>query len=204
VPDVIENEKPGRPNDGMALSEKHGEGEEPLFYYSRDRRLSKAPPGVQALYKEDRKPKFNLFRPLLSSRPNAILFGTMVALVLITVAINISTRGQGARDYYGNRVSVSAARYGGVTVVNLKKNRRDDGAAYTGPLDIAVFPGEDADSPSGPDAGPAMYPYRLTFSSRASEEFSFSIPFEGTRFVVRISHEGAGEGAGLAFAIKTK
>ena len=75
-------EKPGRPNEGMALSEKRDDGEEPSFYYSRDRRLSKAPAGVRALYEEDRKPKFNLIRPPLSTKPNAILFGTMVALVL--------------------------------------------------------------------------------------------------------------------------
>jgi hypothetical protein len=124
----------------------------------------------------------------------------MVALVLITLVINISGLGQGTRDYYGNRVSVSAVRYEGVAVVSLKKTRRDGGAAYTGPLDIAVSPQGDVNS----GAEPAVYPYRLNFSSRASEEFSFSIPFEGTRFVVRISHEGSGEGGSLAFNIKTR
>ncbi|MDR2375098.1 MAG: hypothetical protein LBD96_01515 [Treponema sp.] len=195
-----EKETPGQPNESMPLGENRGGGEEPLFYYSRNRRLSKAPAGVRALYEENEGPKFNLIRPLFSTRPNAILFGTMVALVLITLVINISGLGQGARDYYGNRVSVHAVRYEGVVVVSLKKTRQDGGAAYTGPLDIAVSPLEGADS--GAEA--AVYPYRLNFSSRSPEEFSFSIPFEGSQFLVRISHEGAGEGGSLAFKIKTR
>ncbi|MDR0730822.1 MAG: hypothetical protein LBF63_04080, partial [Treponema sp.] len=68
-----EKETPGRPNEGMPLSENRSGGggreEEALFYYSRNRRLSRAPASVQALYEEDRKPKFNLIRPLLSTRP---------------------------------------------------------------------------------------------------------------------------------------
>ncbi|MDR2178368.1 MAG: hypothetical protein LBP20_10075 [Treponema sp.] len=189
---------PGRPNEGIPLSEdRRTDVEGPLFYYSRSRRLAKAPANVRALYEENKKPKFSLIRPLLSTKSNAILFGTVAVLVLITLAINFSGLGNGAQDYYGNQVSVTAARYEGAAVVTLKKTRR--GAAYTGPLDIAVSPLEDAEP-----GEPAVYLHRLNFSSRSPEEFRFSIPFEGSRFLIEISHEGAGEGGSLAFRVKTK
>ncbi|MDR3146148.1 MAG: hypothetical protein LBU21_07710 [Treponema sp.] len=181
----------GRPNAGIPLSEASDDGEGPAFYYSRSRRLARASADVRALYEEQEKPKFNLLRPLLSTKPNAILFGTLVALVLITLALNISNRWTGARDYYGNRVSLSAVRYEGTVVLTLTKTRQD--GAYTGPVDIVVSPLEGEGQ---------EYPHRISFSSRSPEEFSFSIPFTGSGFAVRISREG--EGDSLAFRVKTK
>ncbi|MDR3147891.1 MAG: hypothetical protein LBU00_05880 [Treponema sp.] len=193
-PSSLPETPPERPNEGLALSTARDDGEGPAFYYSRSRRLARASAKVRALYEEQEKPKFNLLRPLLSSKPNAILFGTLMALVLIMLAVNISRRWGGAQDYYGNRLSLSAVRYEGTVVLTLRKTRRE-GAAYTGPVDIAVSPLEGAGQ---------EYPHRISFSSRSPEEFSFSIPFEGSGFAVRISHEGAGEGGSLAFRVKTK
>ncbi|MDR2136251.1 MAG: hypothetical protein LBO76_06505 [Treponema sp.] len=187
-----------RPNEGMPLSGDRPDGsEEPLFYYSRSRRLAKAPAKVRALYEESGKPKFSLVRPLLSTKTNAVMFATLAALVLISLALGVSGLGSGTQDYYGNRVSMTAVRYEGAAVVILTKTR--SGAAYTGPLDIAVSPLEGA----GPEE-PGVYLYRLNFSPRSPEEFRFSIPFSGSRFLAEISHEGAGEGGGLAFRIKIK
>jgi hypothetical protein len=190
-----EKETPGRPNEGIPLTENRSADGGIQYYYSRERRLSRAPESVQALYAEKAPPKFNLMRPLLSSRPNAVLFGTMVVLVLMTLVMGFF--GIGEQDYYGNRVSVSAARYDGAALITLKKNQRSGGMAYTGPLDIAVFPRIAA-------PGAARYPYQITLSSRPREEFHFSVPFEETDLTVEISHEGAEEGRSLAFKIKAK
>jgi hypothetical protein len=195
------DEHRGRPNEGIPLSENPPGEEGPRFYYSRERRLAKAPESVRALYGAPEGPRFNILRPLLSSRPNAILFGTVAALVLITLVMGLS--GSGEEDYYGNRIAVSAARYDGVAVITLKKTRRQGGIAYTGPLDIAVFPR--VRGASGPPETP--YPYHITLSPRMAEEFRFSVPFEETDLVVEISHEGtegAEEGRSLAFKVKTR
>jgi hypothetical protein len=197
---VEEKEAPGRPNEGIPLSENRTGDEGIQYYYSRERRLSRAPESVRALYEEKAPPKFNLMRPLLSSRPNAILFATMVALVLITMVVGFSGVNSGDQDYYGNRIAVTAARYDGVAVITLKKNQRRGGMAYTGPLDIAVFPRTAA----AEDASPARYPYQLTLGSRSTEEFHFSVPFEETELTVEISHGEAEEGRSLAFKVKAK
>jgi hypothetical protein len=182
-----------RPNEGMPLSESRVSEEGVPFYYSRERRLAKAPPSVRALYEESAPKKFNLLRPLVSTRSNAILFGTMVCLVLITAVISFSGILVG-QDYYGNRISVSAIRYDGAAVIMLKKTRRQAEGAYTGPLEIAVYP------PAGSTAPEKRYPYRVVLSSRKTEEFRFSVPFEESDLLLEISSE---EGS-LAFTFKTK
>ncbi|MDR0400218.1 MAG: hypothetical protein LBH51_04675 [Treponema sp.] len=188
-----ETKRPERPNEGQALSGgRMSEG--PQFYYSRERRLMKAPASVRALYEDRGKPGFNLLRPLVSNRSNGILFGTVVVLALMILVMSISGR-IGEKSYLGNRISVSALRYEGAVLVVLKKTSRGDG--YTGPLDIAV---------SLPDGGSPVYPHRVTLSSRGTEEFRFSIPFDAPELLVEISGDpaSAGEEAGLAFKIKSK
>lgn len=181
-----------RLSNGETAGRRGGEG--PQFYYSRERRLLKAPASVRALYEDRGAAGFNLLRPLVSTKSNAVLFGTMVVLVFISLVISFS--GLGEKSYLGNRISVSALRYEGAVLIVLKKTSR--AAAYTGPLDIAVSPADAADSPA--------YPHRVTLSSRRAEEFRFSVPFDGPEFLVTVSAspEIAGKADSLAFKIKSK
>jgi hypothetical protein len=187
-----------RPNEGKALSEDRRGEEGPLFYYSRERRLSKAPPSVQALYVDQGKPHFSLLRPLISSKSNAILFGTMVALILITLVMSLSGLA-GGKDYRGCRISLSAIRYEGAVLVILKKTA-SGGEAYTGPLALTVSPLAKAGDSQ------LQYPHRVVFSSRKTEEFRFSVPFDEPELLVELSgNPGDSEkGDSLAFRIKTK
>jgi hypothetical protein len=189
-----EKKVPRRPNEGEALT-RPGDGE-PQFYYSRERRLLKAPASVRALYEDRGKPGFNLLRPLISTRSNTVLFGTLVILVFITLVMSFSGMA-GGRSYLGNRISVSALRYEGAVLIILKKTCRGD--AYTGPLDIAV-------SPSAGAADSPIYPHRITLSSRRAEEFRFSVPFDEPELLVEVSAdpEISGKEDSLAFKIKSK
>jgi hypothetical protein len=194
-----EKKIPSRPNEGEALTEGRKGDEGPHFYYSRERRLSRAPASVRALYEDRGKGGFNLMRPLISSRPNAILFGTMMALILISLALSFSGL-TGGKEYRGSRVSVSAIRYDGAVLVLLKKtnSRRE---AYTGPLSVTVSP---------LTAGAPAYPHRVVFSSRKIEEFRFSVPFDEPELLVELSGDPEGSEKGdhgatrLAIRIKTK
>jgi hypothetical protein len=195
-PDGPDEKKiPPRPNAGEALTEARRDEEGPRFYYSRERRLSKAPPSVRALYEDRGKPGFSLLRPLVSSRPNAILFGTMMALVLITLALSFSGL-SGGKDYRGNRISLSAVRYDGAALVTLKKTATG-GEAYTGPLALTVSPAAKAAPP---------YPHRVVFSSRKTEEFRFSVPFDDAELLIELSGNpgDAEKEDSLALRIKTK
>lgn len=191
-----EKKVPSPPNEGEALSENRKEEGLP-FYYSRERRLSRAPAAVQALYEDTGKPGFSLLRPLVSSRPNAILFGTMAALILIVLVMSFSGL-TGGKEYRGSRISLSASRYDGAVVVVLKKTVVG-GEAYTGPLALTVSP------LNGPSGAP-VYPHRVVFSSRKTEEFRFSVPFDEPELLVELSGDtGDSEKTdSLAFKIKTK
>jgi hypothetical protein len=199
---MAEDEK-SRPNEGLPLTENRIPEEGLQFYYSREHRLSKAPDTVRSLYAEKGPSKFNLLRPLISSKSNAILFGTMVSLALITVVMSFSGIMNRGGDYQGNRITASAIRYDGAAVILLKKNARNVETAYTGPLYISVSP---TTTPTTATAV-ATYPYRVVLSSRKTEEFRFSVPFEENELQIEISGEGE-DGAvvegSLAFKIKTK
>ena len=189
-------ESPSRPNEGEALSEERRGEEGPQFYYSRERRLSRAPASVRALYSDQGKPGFSLLRPLISSRPNAILFGTVAALILITLVVSFSGMG-GGKLYRGNRISLSAGRYDGAVLVVLKKTIAGK-EAYTGPLSLTVAPSAGAGV-----SEPPLYPHRVLFSSRKTEEFRFSVPFDEPELLIEVSGGNFEEGDSLVFKIKT-
>jgi hypothetical protein len=191
----MDQEKAG-PN-GIPNESRGGDGE-PQFYYSRERRLAKAPASVRALYEDRGKPGFNLLRPLVSTKSNAILFGTTVVLIFISMVMSFFGFAAGEKDYRGSRVSVSAVHYEGAALVIIKKTTRGNG--YTGPLGIAVSPLGKSSAESSP------YPHRVVFSSRKTEEFRFSVPFEGPELLVELfgDPEKPGEGDSLAFRVKTK
>jgi hypothetical protein len=200
---MMDEEKiPSRPNEGETLSEDRRVDEGPRFYYSRERRLSKAPPSVRALYEDKGKPGFSLLGPLISSRPNAILFGTVAALVLITLVMGFSGF-TGGKDYRGCRISLSAVRYEGAVLVVLKKTA-SGGEAYTGPLALTVSPPAKADASEVP-----AYPHRVVFTSQKTEEFTFSVPFDEPELLVVLSRDpadpgGPKKGESLAFRVKTR
>jgi hypothetical protein len=191
-----EKERPSRPNEGEALSEERRGEEGPQFYYSRERRLSRAPAPVRALYEDPGKPGFSLLRPLISSKPNAVLFGTVAALILITLVMSFSGV-IGGKVYRGSRISLSAGRYGGAVLVVLKKTITGE-EAYTGPLSLSVSPLAGA----GVSGAPA-YPHRVFFSSRKTEEFRFSVPFDEPELLIELSAGDSEKGDSLVFKIKT-
>jgi hypothetical protein len=190
---------PARPNEGESLSEERRGEDGPRFYYSRERRLSRAPAAVRALYADQGKPGFSLLGPLISSRSNAILFGTMAALILITLVMVFSGLG-GGKDYRGCRISLSAGRYDGAVLVVLKKTAAGEDA-YTGPLALAVSPLVKAGALEG-----SPYPHRVVFSARKTEEFRFSVPFDEPELLIELSAAGEDveKGDSLAFKVKTK
>jgi hypothetical protein len=120
----------------------------------------------------------------------------MAALILITLVMSLSGL-TGGKDYRGSRISLSAVRYEGAVLVILKKTSFSR-EAYTGPLAVTV-------SPPAKAAGVSAYPHRVVFSSRKTEEFRFSVPFDGPELLVELSGpDGPGAGESLAIKVKTK
>ena len=84
--------KAARPNAKYKLSKPDGsprDEEHLTFYYSRERRLAKAPRPVQDLYAEGKRPRFSLLRPLVGSKPRAMLFFSIVLLCAAILALSV-------------------------------------------------------------------------------------------------------------------
>ncbi|MDR1446986.1 MAG: hypothetical protein LBI90_08845 [Treponema sp.] len=189
-----ETGKRRRPNAGYELT-KRPANEELVFYYSREKRLEKAPSRVRELYEAPPKKK-GLFKALTATKPLAILFWSIAVLSLITIVMG--TFGNFGNTPYlgGNRLSVESRRRNGETFLVLRKELRDKRRAYKGMVELSVFPvpsgGEGVISVPAEDAGrgetvPPVYTQRIYFSSAKEEAFPFSLPFEAGILLFRMT-----------------
>ncbi|MDR0623183.1 MAG: hypothetical protein LBG10_02005 [Treponema sp.] len=175
-----------RPNANYPLSNKKKGEEELVFHYSREARLARAPKPVQSLYEEPPKKKFRLFHTLTATRPLAMLFISIVILCAAILMISTFGLNEGGHVLGGNRVSVSAVKFQGETIVILEKTSPENQEVYTGVVDIGVSP----EAPEGSD--PAEYPvftHRVFFSLEPEESYRFALPFEADKLAVVLQGE---------------
>jgi hypothetical protein len=183
---MADEERPHRPNEKYKLSKGdgplHPDEEKLVFYYNRERRLAKAPPSVRELYAQQKKPRFNLLRPLVADKPRLMSF---IAIIVICVAIIIfALLGFFDKSYSmdGNNIEISGTLFEETTIVVLRKTVKKD-AAYTGAVDIAVSvpvqPGEEI---------PLFY-HRVFFTLTTEEEYQFVVPFASVELLMVIQTE---------------
>jgi hypothetical protein len=181
-----------RPNEGLPLTESKNAEDAMIFHYSRERRLERAPQSVRALYENPKMDKFNLLRPLISSKPRAMLFIFILILTAISIFMSMYARSEGNRILGGNAISVSAIRFEGTTIVVLKKKIQNRDSPYTGEVNIVI-------SPEGTES-PIVEPYRIFFTLKEEEEYRFALPFENEELLLYIQ----GEKDSLEFKLKAQ
>jgi hypothetical protein len=179
-----------RPNAAYKLSKERADEEQLTFYYSRDRRLEKAPQAVKDLYRETPPPRFNLLRPLIGSKPRAMMFGSIMLMCAAILVLSVLGYFSDTYDLAGNRLSIQAARYEGALMVELKKTIKkgilvSSGEAYTGVVDLAVSPV----ARIGQDSALPVFYHRLFFSLEKAEEYRFSVPFDCEELVLVLQTE---------------
>jgi len=186
--DTNEEDKPKRPNANYKLSKPEITGdikEEDLpFYYNRDRRLAKAPQSVRDLYAEvKKKHRFNLLRPLIADKPRAMLFFTILFMCAAIFILSKLGFFDSSYSLEGNQIEIKANGYEGTTIITLKKDVKKPSSAYSGSVDIAVFPvaGEDEEYP--------VFYHRIFFSQETEEEYSFVVPFSEPELMMALQTE---------------
>ena len=157
-----------------------GNNREPVNYYSRERRLSRASPVVQALNTEKaRQP--GLFNSLFGNKANLMLF---VTILIICVGFGLGSRYAGKNQGLkigGNTVALVIHPEQGSLVLGIIKNAPKSGEAYIGEVDIAAYP---ALPESQKGKAPPVITYRIVFNPVDSETYRLSLPLEGTDFFV--------------------
>ncbi|MDR2602388.1 MAG: hypothetical protein LBC53_08075 [Spirochaetaceae bacterium] len=170
--DVVEN----RLVDESKVSEK-----DLVFYYSRARRLAKAPPQVRALYENQPPKRFNIFRSLVDSKPKAFLFTAIIIMCLVILFMTYLMPDSGKTDVMGNLVEVSAMRYSGSTFIVLKKSADVKKSFYTGLVDVIVY----SDSSDLRETA-RKTTMQIVWTDLPQEEFRFSVPFENSQILVSL------------------
>jgi len=180
---MTEEEKKPRPNANYKLSKPDGPNkaaeENLVFYYSRERRLEKAPQAVKDLYNKDKtNRRFSLLGPLVADKPRATVFFTIILVCVAIIIVTLVNKTGGVYSLDGNGIAITGTRFEGATIVVLTKTvKKNAGNAYTGAVDIAVSrPVNDSVVNNGEDY-PVFY-HRIFFSMEPAEEYRFAVPFD--------------------------
>jgi hypothetical protein len=164
------------------LERRELEAEEDLvFRYSRARRLERASAAVRALNDDTPVKRPGLIRTLTSSRPNILLFISIVIISVFFIVTSILMPGDEVK-LGGNTLVLSAFRYQGSTVVIIKKTVKGK-KAYTGAVDVAVSSFDEAET--------GVAAERIYFTPEKKEEFRFSLFFEAPELMVLLGASGA-------------
>ncbi|MDR0557132.1 MAG: hypothetical protein LBG43_04595 [Treponema sp.] len=151
----------------------------PVFRYSHERRLEKAPRVIRD-FNQNKGKRPAVFARFTGNRANASL---LIMIFALCVFISIISRVVSDKNVYkleGNAITVSAMRYEGNTFVVVKK-QAEKADAYTGAVDVAISPEKRNNSFSGartPDGEPPIFTNRIYFMPEAYEEFRISAPLE--------------------------
>ena len=162
-----------------------------VYYYSRERRLSKASPGVQAL--NDGKPvRPSLSKTIFATKSNKLVFTTIILVLIISGLAFRFTKGKNDGFMLGGNVLVMNMRlYDGMPVLEIVKNVPQNGEFYIGPVNVTVSPViSKSKARSGEEGGAgaafdnAIFNHGIYFNPVETETFRTAIPFEGNDFIV--------------------
>jgi len=170
-----------RPNAKYRLSHEKVQGAEVVHHYSREHRLEKAPQSVRDLYEEPPRRR-GLLRSLIGTKPNVMLFGTIIFLCLVMLMLSLLGYTGDSRELDGNILSVKGNRHEGTILIEVRKAPRKDRfarriQAYTGAVEIAVFPtakkGLEQDQQTTD-----IFLHKIFFTNDQEEHYFFTVPFE--------------------------
>ena len=156
-----------------------------VYYYSRERRLSRASPEVRAL-NDGKVMRPSLSRTLLATKSHRLLFFTIVFFFAVTGLVSRFTGRFSDTGFKlgNNTVALTILQEEGVLILGIVKEIPKNGEFYLGSVDLAVSPvlpkpkeGEESD-PS------QVFVHRIFFNPIENEIYQITLPFDGTDFIV--------------------
>ena len=169
-------------------NEWESDNRDPVFYYSREHRLSRASSTVQAM-NEEKPIRKGFAGSFFGTKANVMLF---VTIVLIFGVYMFSTRYSGTGNGVqlgGNTLALALVREDGVLILGIVKTMPKSGEAYVGVVDIAVSPVMPKVKEGEEQNVFPVFTHRILFNPVASESYSLSLPFEGNDFLVLFKND---------------
>jgi hypothetical protein len=157
-----------------------------VFYYSRERRLARAPQAVRDLYDTSLASRPTLYKALTGgTRSGAMLLITIVVVSFVLLILSRGIKESGGAKLAGNTLIVSAMSFPGqsegdaaATYIAVVK-KADSETAYTGPVEIAVSVYKKEGG-----AGEPIETRRIFFTIEPEEDFRFSVPFSEPELIL--------------------
>ena len=182
-----------RPNANYKLSKEKTREDELVFYYNRDRRLEKASQEVRDIYRLEGQTRFNLFKPLINTKPKRAMLVFIALLCIVILALSIFGYASDTYSLEGNELSIMAIKYDGAVILALRKTVKKNilmrfNSVYTGAVDIAVSPALKSDSNTSIEDIEVFY-QRIFFSMEPEENYRFSVPFDAVDLLIVIKTE---------------
>jgi hypothetical protein len=155
-----------------------------VYYYSRERRLSRASPEVQAL--NDGIPiRSSLSKTLFATKAHRLVFFAIVIVVTVSsLASRFSGIDSGAKGVKlgENTLALTLQPVEGALILGIIKKAPQSGEFYAGTVDIAVSPVQGKAGES--EEAPLVFSHRISFSPVETEVFQAAVPFDGTDFLI--------------------
>jgi hypothetical protein len=163
---------------------------DPVFYYSREHRLSRASAEVRAL-NEGKPLRPGLSKTLFATRANTLVFITLVIVIVFGLGTRFAGRGKEKNiKLGGNTLSLAVFTVEETRILEIVKNAPKSGEVYIGEVDIAVSPVMPKPKDGEAKEPPAMFTHRVFFHPSDSEAFHVSLPFDGNDFFVILKSPG--------------
>jgi hypothetical protein len=155
-----------------------------VFHYSRERRLSRASPAVQAM-NEGSYVRPTLRKVLFGTRGNIIMFASIIVISVFGLAIHYITRESSpatTMTFGGNHLSLAILRVEEALILGIIKDAPERGEFFTGEVEIAVSPAVAGSNVGEAEEESLVFNHRVLFRPVTSETFHISLPFEGDDF----------------------
>ena len=166
-----ENSSDDPTNDG--IENDNNIDRDPIFYYSREHRLSRASQTVRD-FNEGEPTRPGLTKALFGTRGNIFLFGSILMICAMLVLTSRFSGGERRIKLGGNTVAITISREEGAFILDMVKNAPKNGEAYTGDVWFAVSP---VMPKSKEGVQPEVFTDYATFFPLEYEVFRFPLPF---------------------------
>jgi hypothetical protein len=147
---------------------------EPVYYYSREHRLSRASSAVRNLY-DSKSGKINVAKRIFGTRGNVMTFVLIIISCLMISFVSKYSRAMSDVKLGGNTVTTAILKEGDAKILDITKQGPKTGVAYSGEVEIAVSP---VVSNLNEGETPPLFFHRVYFSQAGYERFQISLPFD--------------------------
>ena len=180
IPPGENNEEKKQVSDAVPDTEKEIE-RDPVFYYSREHRLSHASPIVQSMNGKAYA-KQGLTKRMFGSKSNLVLFATILIICASFALTGRYMKKQGNITLGENSLALTMIQDQDTAILGIVKKVPKSGEFYTGTVELIVSQTQSKEESE--HGAPEFFNHHIRFNPVETETITIPLPFEGNDFIV--------------------